>query len=582
MNVVSMELARLRHFLERALPRVLRVLVLAGALLMPAPTNVSALTATDLGTLPASVSQNVHDSGTTYTVWYSYTAVLNDVVIGLWGFGDLTTYRPTVTVWTGPASAPVAYLPLIASQNKPIQVPVVVGTTYYFKFTTNAGNPTPAVLLIEAETHVTQTVPSGSILVNDDTNGFPVALLSATANNTVLAFRQPFPAGEEGDVLSTGAMCIADKTNLTVVPYTPAFVPFASIAAVGVNPSDDIPIRAQRSAGVFYVGVTTNPVVAKVVSPTTGAVTSSETMTGITNMKCLAANNAQTILYHARATSGGAVRRWDLVGHAALSDLVAGVANYFVRDLLILADDSILAGYFKLSGGLDYNVLHYNAAGATLHTYAFGANVSANTTMPRLAYSVDNATTFWVWIHNPAGATSGVSHFQQVQVSNGALLVDRTFVEYETGIYEPAATATPVARFGPSFSCPFMILPIAATPPTATSYPIRRQRRFLLPSSERNYQMFLGTLELLMEGGHGLIEGQGSDPQVMLRFSRDGGKTWGTELWRSGGAQGAWNTRVRWNRMGQYRNGVVEITVSDPVNWKFVAMIAHSLEEGSS
>ena len=38
------------------------------------PTNTTCLTATELGTLPASITQDVHDAGTTYEVFHKLTA----------------------------------------------------------------------------------------------------------------------------------------------------------------------------------------------------------------------------------------------------------------------------------------------------------------------------------------------------------------------------------------------------------------------------------------------------------------------------------------------------------------------------
>jgi glutamine cyclotransferase len=72
-------------------------------------------------------------------------------------------------------------------------------------------------------------------------------------------------------------------------------------------------------------------------------------------------------------------------------------------------------------------------------------------------------------------------------------------------------------------------------------------------------------LELIFETGVGLLTGQGSDPQVMLRFSDDGGRTWSNEHWRSLGTQGAYRDRVAWNRLGMARDRVYEVSISDPV-----------------
>jgi hypothetical protein len=72
--------------------------------------------------------------------------------------------------------------------------------------------------------------------------------------------------------------------------------------------------------------------------------------------------------------------------------------------------------------------------------------------------------------------------------------------------------------------------------------------------------------ELLMEPGLGTLSGQGSDPQVMLQTSNDGGKTWGDERWRSAGKMGEYLTRVRWLRCGSAWgwNRVFRVVLSDP------------------
>lgn len=68
-----------------------------------------------------------------------------------------------------------------------------------------------------------------------------------------------------------------------------------------------------------------------------------------------------------------------------------------------------------------------------------------------------------------------------------------------------------------------------------------------------------------METGVGLVTGQGSDPQVMLRWSDDGGHTWSSELWRSMGKLGEYSTRTIWRRLGKSRDRVFELKVTDPV-----------------
>lgn len=61
---------------------------------------------------------------------------------------------------------------------------------------------------------------------------------------------------------------------------------------------------------------------------------------------------------------------------------------------------------------------------------------------------------------------------------------------------------------------------------------------------------------------------QGADPQVMLRWSDDGGHTWSSEHWASMGKIGQYYRRVFWRRLGmtlKLRDRIYEISGTDPV-----------------
>ena len=76
------------------------------------------------------------------------------------------------------------------------------------------------------------------------------------------------------------------------------------------------------------------------------------------------------------------------------------------------------------------------------------------------------------------------------------------------------------------------------------------------------------TLQLDCETGVGLNTGQGSDPQVMLRWSDDGGHTWSYEHWREMGKIGQFGYRTLWRRLGmtdKLRDRVYEVSGTDPV-----------------
>jgi hypothetical protein len=78
--------------------------------------------------------------------------------------------------------------------------------------------------------------------------------------------------------------------------------------------------------------------------------------------------------------------------------------------------------------------------------------------------------------------------------------------------------------------------------------------------------------ELETTTGNGLAVGQGSDPQIFLSWSDDGGRTWSNESWRGLGAQGRYTTRCEWRRLGRARDRVFRLQMADPVRTSLIAV----------
>jgi hypothetical protein len=90
-----------------------------------------------------------------------------------------------------------------------------------------------------------------------------------------------------------------------------------------------------------------------------------------------------------------------------------------------------------------------------------------------------------------------------------------------------------------------------------------------------NQRLFFASLELAMEVGLGNAVDPGSDPRVMLRQSKDGGRTFGSELWRSAGKLGDYTRRPIWNRMGMARQCVIEVSFTDVTPFRLLALFAN-------
>ena len=99
---------------------------------------------------------------------------------------------------------------------------------------------------------------------------------------------------------------------------------------------------------------------------------------------------------------------------------------------------------------------------------------------------------------------------------------------------------------------------------TDNGQPIKRLRRapHIVTDLQRQY---FDELQIQFQPGVGLSTGQGNNPQAMLRWSDDGGSTWSSEHWTTIGLTGSYKNRAIWRRLGQTRDRVFEVTVTDPI-----------------
>jgi hypothetical protein len=113
---------------------------------------------------------------------------------------------------------------------------------------------------------------------------------------------------------------------------------------------------------------------------------------------------------------------------------------------------------------------------------------------------------------------------------------------------------------------------------TDNGEPIERELtsgHVFMPSRNK---MTIRRLRVDMEGGTGIISGQGSNPQIMLKVSRDGGHTWGGELWTTFGKIGEFMSRAEWRRLGVARDWVFNLRTTDPVKVVIINAVIEATE----
>lgn len=419
---------------------------------MPVPTNISAATALAITSLPTTVTQDVSGLSSPYEVWFKYTGAVNRVAIGVFGTTATATalYQPRVTVYLSDGVTQHLGMQLIS---KPMVVPVDPGSTYYFKVDkVGVGVPDQdLVISFIDEPRLSSTNPV--LGIPDDTPGHPMALVDSVTGQ-VLRYVN-FPAGEFGvSILTSGVMGV--EAILTPSPnefriYSPSYGLIAS-RVTGV-PSTEV---ASDQANTFYYNDAPDGSPASIKSinaqgvdgPSWALPSDSIDLWGI------AVSRDGRTLYYAQAGSNKPVHRYDLAGSSALSDLVAGVVGEDIKEIVVLADDTVL-----VAADVGDKVRRYSTAGALLNTYSFSD-------LNRITLATDDPATFWAW--ERAG---GVETLKNVRVSDGSVLATLSVHEFEFGMYVGSfqTVADNPDRFGASGSCPFFI---ASLPGLKFSQPI--------------------------------------------------------------------------------------------------------------
>lgn len=93
-----------------------------------------------------------------------------------------------------------------------------------------------------------------------------------------------------------------------------------------------------------------------------------------------------------------------------------------------------------------------------------------------------------------------------------------------------------------------------------------------VPQHKEMRRLFMTRLALDCETGVGALTGQGRQPQVWVKVSQDGGRTYGPALLGALGARGGYRTTIEWRRLGAARDVVFMFGMSDPVLTTVYAM----------
>ena len=561
--------------------------------------NETAATATviDINNLPEYGEVVISDAATMPPLWWRLPVTATpEPVIGFRWWGDIgTTWKTYTVVYLGNDDGSVlTYIGQVGNAffegNTSSQSPVPVGQNIFFQVVRVNGVPAGARTLhydvIQAPGDI--GMPAGMIMIRGASitpdqmaaglTGLAAGIIDP-ATSSIVSLIPELIVGESGDILETsGIMAFGDEYgslypivgfDRTIVLYNPNLT---EIATTTFTVRASLMIRAVPGVERFYVmdgGLSPNAGGYMTVEPDGTA--SARQSVGTFGATAMAVNGAETIMYLSgvSGSNNSNIRTWDLVGLAYGADLAATVAGYRCRDLLVMADDSVVATYEQAVGNLAI-FRRYSAAGALLNTYtpAFAATLSG--APPRLGSS-STAGAFWLLAH----LSTGYNDIRLIRASDGveleASLTPNTF-------YSTFETADP-QLYVTSDTCPIIELRVEVEPPpeppdpdpgfSIVTHTIRRLRRAPHLNTE-NTRVFYPGIELDFQRGIGILSDPGRDPEFMLRMSKDGGRTWGSEIKMQAGQVGQYLARAQAHRLGAARDAVFEVTVSDPVDWHLI------------
>lgn len=267
----------------------------------------------------------------------------------------------------------------------------------------------------------------------------------------------------------------------------------------------------------------------------------------------IAINLAGTVLYYSTRSPGVAIFAYDLVNDVALPNVVAGSGTVrWGMQFYVTADDDILVPT-RPSGGAPsvWEMRRYNSAWVLQDTWALDTNPNTNY-FPEVSSDPDPSLV-WVRTFSAGFASAATSVFTCYRIATGAVVITFPVDNLDGTGFVPT-------------SCPWWVIRAGVVPPPTppARRGIRRLRSFPLPF-DRSFWMYIRRIEFLIQSGVGLTTGQGQFPHLEVRFSGDGGLTWGPIIFVSMGLTGEFDLRPVINNVGKMRNGWCEVTDSDPV-----------------
>lgn len=182
-----------------------------------------------------------------------------------------------------------------------------------------------------------------------------------------------------------------------------------------------------------------------------------------------------------------------------------------------------------------------------------------------VSYGYQEAGHHFYVIHFPS-ANGGLGATWALDINEGKM-AQRGFWDTSIGQYKAALGRFHMFAFGKHLVGSYLdgsVYEQNLNFATDAGNPIRWLRRF--PHVyKQNVRLFYRQFIVDMQVGDAPATGQGSDPQIVLRWSNDGGATWSNEVTQGTGALGQYRKRVTFSGLEATRDRVFEMFGTDPI-----------------
>lgn len=437
--------------------------------------NDSFLTATEVTFNPLTrryrVSQDP-ESLTTDLFWTFETPDDCYAVSVLAWSGDRDTpdprYRPRVEFYNGTAENPTQTTPG-GSFTYTGSLPVIVGTfpgqRIWVKIDPTLGDDPGGVMLeLLMEYANAPSLSQGAYVVNDDTQGFPAAIVdSETGAVTGFVPAEIVPAGEFGDSVPAGYIAIDDvnESEMRIVRLDrTAEVPFVSFVVPSLTTGDRT-IRASYDGGQFYTFDTGNVVYA--IESSSGATNDTWDLGGGGDPISLSPDENDEVLYYIRSGSQTILRRHDLVNDVPLSNFttISGY-NFSPTDAIFPLDEGRILTVQLSTGAAADQIVVYNADATVHRTITLADNLTNRVGVGRRRVGTTLGRHWMaVWRYS---ADQDV--FTLYDIDSGNILRVAQAWQFSGGgmdsgapIIHPDSLDPPPQMFGHATSCPMVMMP---------------------------------------------------------------------------------------------------------------------------